>query len=539
MVLPQMSPTTSQATSLLMNLPKICVAVAGPTLDAMQATSADLLPVWPFQEFRLDYLTRPAEHLPALEHLLAANPDLVLLATCRPERSGGRLQGGADDEMRVLLGAAEAGAKLVDLSLESAEELGSSALAALRQAGAAVVISYHNFNLTGDLDATLARLRQLRPDLCKLVPTAEKLQDSVRLLRLLREEAAGSPTQTPTVAISMGEPGLITRVLGPREGSLFTFAAGDAAEATAPGQLSAATLRDLYRAPSLGPQTRVFAVAGDPVHSSLSPLMHNTAFRLRGMDAVYLPLKTGDATELFQAAEMLPLAGCSVTMPLKQSVQRFLAEVEPLAKRIGAINTLVRREDGQYLGYNTDAAGITEPLEKRIGLEGARVLVLGAGGAARAAVFSCADRGAEVFITNRTPEAALQLAREAGATALPRAELRDHTFDVLIHATPAGMRGSSLLLPLHEDELRARLVFDLVYNPMETPLLALAQQMGLETIPGVEMFVHQGARQFELWTGQPAPMEAMRAAVLAELARPAAATGPPQHAGVVAKGGVG
>ncbi len=502
---------------LLGQLDTVCVAVAAPQFDQVLATSSALLPKHRFQEFRLDSLPDPAASLPALAKFLADQPALTLLATFRPRRSGGYWECGAAEELAVLQGAAAAGASLVDLSLESAEELGAAALDSLRQRGAVVMVSHHDFELTGDLDAVLARMRRLSPDLCKIVPTAEKLQDSVRLLRLLRgSRGAEAPA---VVAVAMGEAGVLTRVLGPREGSAFTFAAASEAEATAPGQLTAEILADLYRVRSLGPTTEIFGVAGDPISASLSPLMQNTAFREAGLNSVYLPLKTRDATELFQVAEVLPLAGCSVTMPLKQNIRRYLADVEPLAERIGAVNTLVRRADGRYVGYNTDADGIAKPLQTRLKLRGARVLVLGAGGAGRAAVFACVDRGAEVFVVNRTEGIASQLAREAGATALAREQLRRRDFDVLINATPAGMRGHALSLPLEREELRAGLVFDLVYNPLETSLLALARQTGAEVIPGVEMFVHQGARQFELWTGQPAPVEAMREVVLRELSR--------------------
>ena len=230
-----------------------------------------------------------------------------------------------------------------------------------------------------------------------------------------------------------------------------------------------------------------------------------------------LPLKTGSAEELFRCARELPLQGFSVTMPLKQAVLPFLDSVAPLAAKIGAVNTVRRMPDGTFHGDNTDAAGIVVPLERRVTLRGARVLVLGAGGAARAAVFGCLDRGAQVAIFNRTPENAARLASESGATAVFRDDLVRERYDVLINATPAGMRGQAIPLPLEAHELCADLVFDLVYNPLETPLLAMARAPGRSAIAGVEMVVHQGARQFEIWTGQTAPEGAMQQVVLDEL----------------------
>ena len=480
----------------------------------MLANAALLHPEFPFQEFRLDYLPDPLSALPLLASFLHSAPSAHLLATCRPRRSGGRFPGSAEDERQILLAAAEAGFAILDLSLETAEELGDAATEQLRASGAAVLISFHDFHGTGDLEAIYRRIRALRPDFVKIIPTAQSLTDSLAVLDLLHTHRADTPA---LIALAMGESGILTRILGPRAGSAFTFAAAHEREATAPGQLTARNLVDLYRMRNISSTTRLFGVAGDPIHSSLSPLMLNTAFRHAGLDAVYLPLKTSSAPELLQAARLLPLNGFSITMPLKQDIVPLLDTVDPLAARIGAVNTVRRSDDGRLHGANTDVAGIVIPLEQRLSLQDARVVVLGAGGAARAAVFGCVDRGAKVHIVNRSPEAAARLAKEAGAEALPREALTTEHFDILINATPAGMRGNALTLPLEKSELNADLVFDLVYNPIETPLLALARARGLQVIPGVEMFVQQGARQFELWTGETAPLHAMQAVVFDRL----------------------
>ncbi len=504
-----------------LSLDNLCVSVTGATCDAMLTTAARLLPEFSLLELRLDHLRDPASAIPSLAPFVAAHPRASFLATCRPQGSGGQFDGSAHAELAILLAAARAGFALVDLSLESAEVLGSTAIDQLRAAGALVLLSFHDFQQTGSLESVLARMRSLRPDLCKIVPTAQSLTDSLVLLDFLKAHANAPQTVSQRiVALAMGEAGILTRVLGPRAGSAFTFAAAVETEVTAPGQLTARTLVDLYRIRALTSATRLFGVAGQPIRSSLSPLMLNTAFREAGLDAVYLPLLTNDAQELFHVADRLRLEGFSVTMPLKQAVLPFLHDLDPLAARIGAVNTVHRTAGGQWHGWNTDAAGIVTPLEQRLSLRGARVLVLGAGGAARAAVFACADRGAKVYITNRTPEAAHTLAEQADAFALPRERLRSERFDVLINATPAGMRGNALVLPVSEEELRTELVFDLVYNPIETPLIAVARAKGMETIRGIEMFVHQGARQFEIWTGQKAPLGPMQAAVWQRLQDP-------------------
>jgi 3-dehydroquinate dehydratase/shikimate dehydrogenase len=248
--------------------------------------------------------------------------------------------------------------------------------------------------------------------------------------------------------------------------------------------------------------------------------MQNSAFHRERVNSVYLPLKTETVTDLLTLARQLPLSGISITMPLKQQVIAHLANVDPLSAKLGACNTIRTGADGKLYGFNTDVAGIVRPLEKRMSLKGARVLVLGAGGAARAAVYGLAEKGAQVFVWSRKDATAKELAASAGVHAITRQQIARADFEVLINATPCGMSGNAHPLPLETEEWKARLVFDLVYNPLDTPLLQVARKRGLHTIQGVEMFVHQGARQFELWTGKPAPEAEMLRVVLFALNKP-------------------
>jgi 3-dehydroquinate dehydratase/shikimate dehydrogenase len=311
----------------------------------------------------------------------------------------------------------------------------------------------------------------------------------------------------------------VSRVLGPRAGAAFTFAASSEASATAPGQATARTLHDLYRIEHLDQATRIFGVAGNPIAHSLSPLMQNTAFRRGNVNGMLLPLKVRALADLLTVVRELPLSGVAVTMPLKQEVLPHLANMDPLTARIKACNTLRTGADGKLYGFNTDVAGVVRPLEKRIRLKGARIAVLGAGGAARAAVFGLVDQGAEVFVVNRTHEKAVALAREAKAKSLKHEVFAKQHFDVLLNSTPCGMVDNKESLPIAENELNAGLVFDMVYNPMETPLLKLAKSRGIPVVTGLEMFVQQGARQFEIWTGKPAPEAEMQRVVELELRR--------------------
>ena len=497
---------------------RVCVALAQTSAAALFDQSAALSASAPFQELRLDFLADPGQAVSGLRQHVERWPALTLIATCRRVASGGRFRGTPEEEVAVLGKAAAAGCRLVDLALESAEQLPRGAVNELRLAGAQVVLSWHDFVHSGGVPQALERMRPFAPDLYKIIPTARTLADTLPLFDLLQQTEEGR--QRRIVAVAMGEAGIPSRILGLRAGAAFTFAAVSAEEATAPGQIALAPMQDLYRVAQLGPATALYGVAGDPIRSSRSPQMQNAAFQHTGIDAVYLPLRTNSAEDLMGFAEALGFRGLSVTMPLKQRVMPLLQRLDPIARQIGAVNTLRREADGSLTGFNTDAEGVTAPLQERLPLRGARVLVLGAGGAARAAVFGCVEQGATVAVLNRTPAVAAALAAQSGATALTAAEAAGREFDVLIQATPAGMHGSRAELPLPLARVRPQLVFDLVYNPLETPLLREARRRGIETISGVEMFVHQGARQFELWTGHPAPMDVMRATVLDALHGP-------------------
>ena len=527
---PSPTPAPPPPRMRLTNLGKLCVAIQASSPEELIERAASALADSRFLEFRLDSLAKPASILPKVKEFLAAHRDTTVLATCRRKQFGGLFTGSLKAELEVLLAAAEAGCQIVDLEVESAEEAAPRQLDQLRDglraAGTALLISFHDFSRTKNLDQTALRIEVFQPDFVKVVSTAKSLADNLAVLKLIQEHSRS----VEVVGIAMGEEGLVSRVLGLRAGAPFTFAAFSdspisdkpatvSTQATAPGQLTARTLRDLYRVEQLDQATRIFGVAGDPIAHSLSPLMHNAAFRRENVNAILLPLITHKVADLITLARELPLAGSAVTMPLKQEVLPHLANSDPLTARIGACNTLRTGADGKLYGFNTDVAGVVRPLERRLKLQGARIAVLGAGGAARAAVFGLVEQGAEVFIVNIVHEDAVKLAKQAKAKALKRDLFAKAAFDVLINATPCGMEGNKQPLPITEKELNASLVFDMVYNPMETPLLKLAKERGIPVISGMEMFVQQGARQFEIWTGKPAPEAEMMRVVELELRR--------------------
>ena len=484
---------------------KVCAAVIGATSAELIDKASSTVKETPFLEFRLDYLDKPLGAMAKIQQFLEDNTAATVIATCRRAENGGRFAGSVTAEVDVLCKAAQAGCQMMDLELESAEAVKKGELAKLRETGAGLILSHHDFERTGDLDAIRKRMEPFAPDFMKIVPTAKTLIDNVTLLRFVERMS----DQAHVIGLCMGDAGVISRVLALRAGSEFTFAAATAGEETGPGQMAARTLVETYRVEEVDAATKVYGVAGDPVGKSLSPVMMNTAFRRETVNAVYLALQTASVEDLVALVKQIPIQGVSVTMPHKQAILPHLEHMDPLSKKIGAANTILRAQDGKLYGFNTDVSGIVVPLEKRLPLKGAKVLVLGAGGSGRAAVFGLRDRGADVFLLNRTAETAARLARQAGAKVIKREAVPKTSFDVIVNATPVGMAGQNGVPIVTADDLKTKYVFDLVYNPIDTPLIRLARQQGIPVITGVEMFVQQGARQFEIWTGKPAPEEEM------------------------------
>ncbi len=519
-------PTLS--THLRSRIGKVCVALTGTSAAEMLEKAAVAIKETSFVEFRLDFLDKPAAALPKIKTFLAEHSEVTAIATCRRAEHGGKFDGSLAAQLEILCKATlpaegEAAFQLVDLELESAEAAKKPELDKLRETGVGLILSWHDFKETSQLDKVYARMEPFQADLVKIVPTAKSLTDNVTLMRFLEQVS----DKTSIVGVCMGDAGIISRVLGLRAGSLFTFASATLGEETAPGQIAARTLVETYRIEEIDAATRVYGVAGDPVGKSLSPVMMNTAFRRETVNAVYLALPTKSVEDLVSLIKAVPIHGVSVTMPHKQAILPHLAHMDPLSQKIGACNTILRvasgDQQGKLYGFNTDVAGIVTPLERRLPLKGAKILVLGAGGSARAAVFGLRDKGAEVFILNRTPETAAKLAKQSGAKVIKREALAKSSFDVIFNATPVGMSGQNHAPILTPEELNTKFVFDLVYNPIDTPLIRMARQADIPVITGVEMFVQQGARQFEIWTGKPAPQEDMLRVVVHALKQQAEA----------------
>ncbi len=418
-----------------------------------------------------------------------------VVVTCRPRWEGGRFDGDEGTRLRLLAEAIRLGAEYVDV------EWMADWRSLPRGDRTALVLSTHDFErVPPDLAGRVRSIRAAGARHLKVAVTATRLSDCL----VLRDAVQGGD---PVIAIAMGSAGQVTRLCPWLTGTPWTYAGS-----AAPGQVSARELADVYRVRGTSASTAVYAIAGAPLGHSASPFMHNSAFVDAQVDAVYVPLETGDAEEFFAMADAINLTGASITAPLKSRVVGSQVEGDELAKRIGAVNTL-RRRNGRWESRNFDVAGFAVPLERRgVRLAGRRAVVAGAGGAARAAVWALKALGARVEVAARRADQAEALAREFQIATAPWPLAG--TWDVLVNATPIGTWPAHADSPVSTADARSAVVYDLVYNPPETRLLAAARAAGAETISGLEMLVSQACQQFEWWTGVSAPLAAIERGAL-------------------------
>jgi 3-dehydroquinate dehydratase / shikimate dehydrogenase len=459
-------------------------------------------------ELRLDWLRSDRERTSFLKALRRIKKKgLTLVATCRRILGGGKLAGGAQAELYWLSQAREAGCQWCDLEIETLRELPGQTARSL-PVSPKILLSFHDFERTPALPKNLVHARRGEADAVKIAARARSLRDSVKLLRMAHDSK-------DLVAVPMGEIGLPARLLALGRGSALAYA--PVAAATAPGQVSLHDFKRLYRADSITQRTEVYGVIGSPIEHSLSPLLHNTGFIVAKRDAVYLPFLVQNLREFVEAIPEFGLRGFSITIPHKQTIMKYLAECEPMAEKIGAVNTVVVGKNGKLRGSNTDFLGVLRAFEGKLKLRSSRVLIFGAGGSARAAAFALADAGAEVLICARRESAARGLARACGAQAIARKYLASACFEAIVNATPLGMFPHAAESPLSPRELNCEILMDLIYRPLRTRLMHIAGGKGVRTVSGVEMLLAQGFAQWELWMGKPAPAEAMRSAVMAKL----------------------
>ncbi len=497
---------------------RLIVPLTSPNIDAMLASQASAAQAGADTvELRLDYLQVP----PTADELrpLIADSPVDVIVTYRPTREGGKFDGPEADRLGLLARAAEFKPAFIDIEHDVPHQ---------DWPDAPIILSRHDFTgVPNDLAEIMAAQDASPAAVNKIAFTPGGPEDAIKALDVVRT------CTKPTMALAMGAAGVASRVLAGKVGAFGTFAALSSESGSAPGQPTIDEFRNLYRWDSIGPDTSVYGVIGCPVAHSMSPAIHNAAFGKTSMDAVYLPLRIEPGADNFNAfmdaaisAGWLSLRGLSVTLPHKENAMAYVgaANCDELAVKIGAVNTVTISPDGTLRGDNTDYAAAVDSLCNamdipREQLAGKATAVIGAGGVSRAIVAALRHYNAEVTIYNRTVSRAEKLADEFGCTFAGLDKADDSDAEIIINCTSIGMHPNIDTAPLQRINPPARAVFDTIYNPIETRLIAMAAAAGCLCVTGLDMFVNQAVGQFELWTRTGAPRETMRQVVSEQLQR--------------------
>lgn len=454
-------------------------------------------------ELRVDYVGRAVD----VGRLIKDRPGPVVI-TARRREDGGRWMRSEKDRLALLRTAIASGVEYVDLEVDIADQIP-------RYGTTKRIISYHDFDETPDnLEQLHAAMADEDADIVKIATMATSFDDNLRMIEMVRN------AKIPTIGICMGEMGLITRIMGDQLGSPFTYATFNKDKEMAPGLLEWRELREIYRYNQIDAKTAWFGVIGDPIAHSYSPLIHNAAFAEKEINARYLPIRVpkDDMNTFVRHAKDMNISGLSVTIPNKERAFELCTQAESSAAGIGAVNTLIFR-DQEVLGYNTDYRAAMDCVEETLKLErkdtkslaGDACVVLGAGGVSRAIAYGLRLRGADVYITSRTHERAQVLASELGCRCMEWTNRHDIKPILLVNATPVGMHPNVDASPYNENMITEYMtVFDTIYNPENTLLIKHAIKRRAKVITGVDMFVRQAAYQFKLFTGQDASAMSMR-----------------------------
>ncbi len=484
--------------------PTICVVIARTRHKMIQAEiqaaarlGARLI------EVRLDFIAKQ----PDFQRLLANKP-CPLIATVRRGDDGGRFAGTEAERLVLLRQAIVAGFDWVDLETDVIDGI-------KRFGKTKRIVSYHNLReVPADLDKIYQRMCQQDADIVKLSVTAHQTAHNLRLLQFLK-----NPPK-PTIAICTGDLGVCSRVLSAKLGSPFTYAAFNRERTVESGMPLFHDLQNVYRYEQLNANTEVLGVIGDPVGHNLSPLIHNAALAHHGINAVYLPFRVprGDLATFLKTFEQIPVAGYSVTVPHKEEAAALASWQDDMVQLIGAANTLVRSPTG-WRAYNTDAQAAFEAIEANLpiqpdgsilALASSSVLILGAGGIARAIAFMLQRMGCNVSICNRTPERGHDLAQAVGCRVVEWEARHNVLCDILVNCTSVGMHPHVDDMPVHASFLTSNLtVFDVICNPETTMLIREAMARGCNVLTGVGLFIRQAGLQFKLFTGLEPPLELM------------------------------
>ncbi|MCP5003059.1 MAG: shikimate dehydrogenase [Planctomycetes bacterium] len=459
-------------------------------------------------ELRLDFFSYKPDAEICLEKLSRKTLKPIIV-TNRPEREGGGFTDSETDRIKLLQKAIDLGFDYVDVEHDSVRHI-------VRRDYTKIIASYHNFKETpNNLSNIYDEICHLKPDIVKIVTYADDITDNIRIFKLLKS------AHIPLISFCMGEAGHISRILTKKFGGFLTFASLCEGKESAPGQLTFQELTDTYHYKKTDRETKVYGVVGNPVSHSMSPAIHNFSFMEKGLNSVYVPLKVVDIGSFIREFKEINFQGFSITIPHKETILPFLDDIDCTAEEIGAINTVVRK-NGKFKGYNTDSTAAIQGLENNMNNSNVKPLnkaaIIGAGGVARAVAYGLKAEGYDITIYNRTKARAIQLSHDIGCGYKGLDEICQVDANILINCTSIGMFPDIEDSPVPKEVFKpGMVVFDAVYNPIQTRLLLDASDRGCYTVNGITMFVNQAAEQFRLWTGIEPPMELMRNVVLDKL----------------------
>ncbi len=433
-------------------------------------------------ELRLDLFERID-----MEYVAMMMKEAPLLLTLRKKSEGGQFEGSEAEREALIERLLALEPPFFDLELDMDPSFLHKTIQ--DHPRTKFILSYHNFEKTpDDLEAIYQKMSRYEAYTYKIAAFASSTNDALRMLLFGKHHPKVS-------VICMGERGEFARILGPVAGNRVDYARLDVSNGTAPGQLSLTQLVDLYCYSSLNEETAIYGLIGDPVEKSIGHRYHNQVFSDQKKNAVYVKMKVKpeELEEFIPLAKAIGMRGFSVTMPLKEAIVPFIDEIDSDAKKIGAVNTLLFK-NGKIFGANTDGIGALDAIEKKIDVRGKKMVLIGAGGSARAIAFEAQKRGAELLILNRTLHRAAALALDLGCEAKGLDEV-PHEYDLLINST-------SDPLPINPEKIHpGALLMDLVYSPKETEFLKEGIRKGCEIVYGEEMFFNQAALQTAFWMG--------------------------------------
>ncbi len=501
-----------------MNDGKICVSVCAETADEFIELTHRAEQFADVVELRFDCLDAD-ELVNALEKTCVLKNEKPLLLTFRPKEQGGKRELSVAERERFWCSGYDFCTNWADAELDMVETVSHWLFEK-------IVCSHHDFDsVPENLEEIYENLKAKNADVLKFAVQANDAADGLAVWKLLERARRENVNLIP---IAMGEAGKWTRILGLAHGAFMTYAAFESGKETAPGQVSAKDLIEVYRVKELNKDTEIYGILGSNTSISISPYIHNAAFKFHNLDAVFVPFQVNDLDEFMrrmvkpETREIeLNFKGFSVTIPHKQTIIKHLDSIDETARKIGAVNT-VKIVDGKFYGSNTDAAGFIEPLKTAYSeLKNVRVAILGNGGAARACIYALKKEAADVTIFARDAAKAKVLADEFGASfdELNFQTSDFNSFNIVVNATPLGTFGKTENeTPATAEQIKnVHLVYDLVYNPFETRFLREAKSVNVPTVGGLAMLISQAMAQSKTWTTLDAPMKEMSRAALHKL----------------------